>query len=103
MTRSCWAGANASRLTILRRKVLVVDAVDAQSAFLHHAMVVVVFTGTIGACPGAELAADAGVGIDEHDPILCPFVRRARRTDGDACCVLAMEAGTGKVHDVRIR
>src|SRR4029077_11847689 len=45
---------------------LVVDLVDAERAFLHHARVVIVLASTIGAGPGAELATDTEIFVDEH-------------------------------------
>ena len=69
MPRPGRAGAHAGRHAILRRERLVVDAVDAQRAFLHHAVVVVVLARAVRAGPGAQLAADAGVRIDQDDAV----------------------------------
>src|ERR1041384_8778236 len=86
------------RGAVLRREALVVDAVDAQRALLHGAVVVVVFARAIRTGPGAELAADAGVGIDQHDAIGGALVGRAGRTDRDAGRRLAMQAGAREMH-----
>src|SRR6185312_8111523 len=49
---------------------LIVDSVDAQRALPHHADIVVEFAGAVGAGPGAQLATDAKIGIDQDDAIL---------------------------------
>ena len=98
MPRAGRAGAHAGRNAILRREGLVVDAVDAQRAFLHHAVVVVVLARAVGAGPGAQLAADAGVGIDQHDAVRRALVGGAGRADGDAGRRLAMQTGAREMH-----
>src|SRR5713101_2080569 len=85
------AARDAGRLPILGGEVLVVDPVDAQRAFLHHAGVVVEFAGAIGASPGAQLAADADRLVDQHDPVLGALVGGARRAHGDAFRLIAMQ------------
>src|SRR3546814_3610509 len=79
-------------------EILVIDPVDAQGAFLHDAVSLVVLARAVGARPGAQLAADAGVGIDQHDAVGLALVGRARRADGDAGRLLAMQAASRKVH-----
>ena len=98
MARPGRAGRNAGRRPAARVQVLVVDLVDAERALLHHPGVGVVFPRAVGAGPGAELAADAGVGVDQHDAVLRPLVGGAGRADGDAGRVLAVQAGLGEVH-----
>ena len=61
VARAGRAGTHAGGDAILLGQVLVIDAVDAQRAFLHDAVVVVVLARTVGARPRAQLAADAGV------------------------------------------
>src|SRR5262245_24808879 len=102
MPRTRGARLHASRDAILLGKILIVDAVDAERAFLHHAMVVVIFARTIGTGPGTELAADAGLGIDQHDAVLGPLIGGACRAHGNASRFLAMEAGAREMHDARL-
>src|SRR3546814_10018928 len=59
MARARGAGGDAGRHAIDLLQVLVVDAVEAERAFLHHADVFVELARAVGAGPGAELAADA--------------------------------------------
>ncbi len=103
MARARRARADAGGNAILRRKGLVVDAVDAQRAFLHHAIVVVVLARAIGTGPGAQLAADAGVGIDQHDAVLGALVGGAGRADGDAGGRLAVQARAREMHGLARR
>src|SRR5215467_2830772 len=63
MPRASWTGAHARRDTILRRESFIIDTIDAERALFHRAVVVVVLPRAIGAGPGAQLAADASVGI----------------------------------------
>ena len=63
-----------------RARGLVVDAVDAERAFLHDACIVVELARAIGAGPGAQLAADAEILVDEDDAVLARACRR-RRSD----------------------
>src|SRR3712207_3487004 len=70
---------------------------DAERALLHHARVLVHLPRAVGAGPGAEAAADAGLGVDQHDPVLGALVGGAGRADGDAGGVLAVEAGPREV------
>src|SRR5262249_31149401 len=93
-----WTSAHAGRDAVERRQMLVVDAVDAQRAFLHYPLAVVVLARTVRAGPGAQLAADAGVGIDEHDAALRALVGCTRRTHGDASRRLAVQARAREVH-----
>ena len=103
VARARGAGADAGGNAILRREGLVVDAVDAQRAFLHHAIVVVVLARTVGTRPRAQLAADAGVGIDQHDAVLGALVGGAGRADGDAGRRLAMQARAREMHGLARR
>ncbi len=73
------AGGDASRNAVDLVEGLVVDAVDAQRAFLHDAGIVVELAGAVGAGPGAELAADAEILVDEDDAVLGPLVGGAGR------------------------
>jgi hypothetical protein len=93
-----WAGGDAGRLALLLGQMLVVDAVDAERAFLHDAANEVQLARAVGTSPGAEAAADAHALVDQYDTVLGPLVRRACRTDRDAGRVLAMQAGLGEVH-----
>src|SRR3712207_8950994 len=71
---------------------------DAERALLHHARVLVHLPRPVGAGPGAEAAADAGLGVDQHDPVLRPLVGGPRGADGDAGRVFAVQAGAREVH-----
>ena len=98
VARARRAGAHAGGNAVLRRRCLVIDAVDAQRALLHHAVAVVVLARAVRAGPGAQLAADAGVGIDQHDAVLGALEGGAGRADGDAGRLLAMQARAREMH-----
>src|SRR3546814_7587187 len=68
-------------------------SVDAERALLHRAAVAVELPRAVGAGPGAELAADAEVFVDEDDAVLRPLVGGAGRADGGAGRFLAVQAG----------
>src|SRR5687768_7413390 len=87
------AGSDAGRHAVDLLEVLVVDAIDAQRAFLHHAGIVIELARPVRAGPGAELAADAGIGVDQHDAVLGALVGRPGGADLDASRLLAMQAG----------
>jgi hypothetical protein len=63
-----WGRPGRRRVPGLPRAGLVVDAIHAERAFLHHAVIVVVFPRAVGAGPGTQLAADAGVGLTRTIP-----------------------------------
>ena len=92
---------HAGRHPLILGKIIVVDAVDAQGAFLHHTVVFVELARAIGAGPRTQLAADADIGVDQHDPVLGALVRRAGRAHGDAGRLLAMQARARKMHGAR--
>ena len=94
MPRACGAGGHAGGHAVGLRHGLVVNPVDTQRAFLHDAGIGVVFARAIGAGPGTELAADAGVLVDQHDAVFLALVGCAGRAHGYAGGVLAMQAGT---------
>jgi hypothetical protein len=83
------------------RSSFVVDAVDAQRAFLHHPGILVEFAGPIGASPRAQLAADADLLVDQHDPVLGTLVRGTGRAHGDAGRFLAMQARFREINGSR--
>jgi hypothetical protein len=91
-------GVHAGGLAVSRGDVLVVNPVDAERALLHHAADRVELAGAVGASPGAQPAADAAFLLDQDDAVLLALVGRAGRADGDACRVLAMQAGLGEVN-----
>src|SRR6516162_5492832 len=101
MARTDGANHYASRQPVLFRQVFVVDPVDAQRAFLHHAGVFVELASTVRASPGAQFAADADVFVDQHDPVLGALVGRAGRAHGDAGRLLAMQAGFREIDGAR--
>ena len=103
MARTRGAGLDAGGLPVLRLEILVVDAIHTERAFLHHAVGLVIFARAIGAGPGAELAADAGFGIDQHDAIFGALVACPRGADGDAGRLLTVQAGAWEVDDARLR
>ena len=102
MSGTCRAGLHAGRHTIWLIKIFVVDAVNAERAFFHHAFGVVIFPCAIGASPGAELAADAGFGIDQHNAIFLALVAGTGWADGDASRVFAMQTRTRHVNNARV-
>src|SRR5688572_16626827 len=98
MTRARRTRGDAGGDAIGFRQIVVVDAVDTERAFLHHADIGVELARAIGAGPAAELAADALVLVDQHDAVRGALVGGAGRADGDAGRCLAMQAGTREVH-----
>src|SRR5690606_633653 len=95
------AGLHAGRLPLRFRDVLVVDAVHAQRALLHHALDRVVLAGAVGAGPTAQLAADALVLVHQHDAVLGALVAGAGRADRDAGRLFAMQAAAREVQGHR--
>src|SRR4029453_11192234 len=75
----------------------IVDTINAQRAFLHDAMAVVVLARAVGAGPGAQFAADAGVRVDQHDAVFGAFVGGAGRAHGDAIGLFAMQTRAWKI------
>src|SRR5215510_3924014 len=98
VARARWAGAHAGWDAVFLCKVFVVNPVDAQRALLHDAVAVVIFARAIGAGPRAQLAADAGLGVDQHDAVLGTLEGRPRGAHGDARRLLAMQARAREVH-----
>src|SRR5690606_17612958 len=82
---------------------LVVDAIDAQRALLHHAALFADLARAIRARPRAELAADALVLVDQHDAVLGALVARPGRAHRHAVRRLAMQARAREVHGQRLR
>ena len=101
MPRPRRTGLHAGRLARDLRNVLVVDAVDAERAFLHHAFDFRILARTVGAGPAAELAADALVLVHEHDAVFGALVAGAGRADGHAGRCLAMQAGAREMQGHR--
>ena len=81
---------------------LVVDAVDAQRAFLHDAGGEIHLARTIGAGPGTQAAADAHILVHQHDAVVGALVGGAGGADGDTGRLLAMQAGFREMHDARL-
>src|SRR5439155_20895577 len=92
MPRGGRAPGDVSRNPARLRQILIVDAVDAQRAFLHHAAVLVELARTVRAGPGAQFAADAERGVDQHDSVLGALVGGTGRTHGYALRLFAMKA-----------
>jgi hypothetical protein len=92
MARADRAGRDAGRHALALGQVLVVDTVNAERTLLHDAVVVVEFARSVRAGPGAQLAADAGVGIYQHDAVLDALVRGAGRAHLDTGRLLAVQA-----------
>src|SRR3569833_1409990 len=82
-------------------QIFVVNLVDAQRALLHRAVVFVELARAVRARPGAELAADAGIRIDENDAVLGALIGSTCRAHGATSRLLAMQAGARKVHGAR--
>src|SRR5690606_30396178 len=91
------ADLHAGRFALGLWQVLVVDAVDAERAFLHHALDLAVLARAVGAGPRAQLAADAFVLVDQHDAVLGALVAGAGRAHGDAGRRLAVQARAREV------
>ena len=64
MPRPGGTGPDTGRRAILFLEILIVDAIDAEGALLHHPLAIIIFARAIRTGPGAELAADACIGID---------------------------------------
>ena len=101
MPRAGRAGADAGWLAGFLGQVLVVDAVHAQGALLHHLLFRIHLPGAVGAGPGAEPAADAVALVHEHDPVFCTLEAGTGRADRHAGRVGAMKAALWEVHDLR--
>src|SRR6185437_6375243 len=101
VTRTRRTGRDTGRLALGLRQIPVIDAIDAECAFAHHALFLIEFPRPVGTGPRAELAADADLGVDEHDAVLCALVRGAGRTDRHTEGILAVQAGAGQVHGAR--
>src|SRR5690242_17154903 len=95
------ADHDAGWLTILGRQVLVVNPVDAQGAFLHHAFVGIELARAIRARPGAELAAYADCFIDQYNAVLSALVGGAGRAHRYAGGFLAVQTGFREVNGSR--
>ncbi len=74
VARACRAGADTGGDAVFLGQRVVIDAVDAEGAFLHHLGDRVHFPRAIGAGPGAEAAADAGAFVDQHDAVVGALV-----------------------------
>src|SRR5690606_23405042 len=59
VARAAGTGLHAGRLALRLVEVLVVDAIHAQGALLHHPFDFAVLARAVGAGPAAQLAADA--------------------------------------------
>src|SRR5277367_2748281 len=88
---------------LLFRHVLVVDAIDAERTLAHHAFIFIELARAVRARPGAQLAADTDVGVDQHDAILGALIAGAGGTDGDAGRLLAVQTGPREMHGAAIR
>ena len=99
VARAGGAGADAGGDAVDLGNVRVFNAVDAEGAFLHHALGGVHLAGAVGAGPGAEAAADAVLLVDEDDAVLGALEAGAGGADGDARGVGAVEAGLREVDD----
>src|SRR5207342_3860192 len=84
VARARGAHLHAGGLAFGFREVLVVDAVDAERALLHHAFDFAVLARAVRAGPRTQLAADAFVFIHQHDAVARALVARAGGAHGDA-------------------
>src|SRR5581483_9709535 len=92
MPRLGRAHHDAGRQALFGGEVVVIDAVDAQGAFLHHPFVLVELAGAVGTGPGAQFAADADLGVDQDDAVFGALVGSPGRAHGDAGGLGAMQA-----------
>ena len=97
VARARRAHLHAGGLAFGLGEVLVVDAVDAQRALLHHAFDLAVLARAVRAGPRTQLAADALVLVDQHDAVVRALVARAGRAHGDARRRFAMQARAREV------
>ena len=97
MPRPRRARLHASRLPRFLGNGLVVDAVDAQRAFLHHPVDLAVLARAVRTGPRTQLAADALVLVDQHDAVLGALVRSAGGADRDARRRFAVQARAREV------
>src|SRR5688572_19770187 len=97
------AGRDARGHAIYLFQLVVVDAVDAQRAFLHHANVFVKLARAVRAGPGAQLAANAEVLVDQDDAVLSALEGGAGRAHRHAGRLLAMQARLGEMHGAAVR
>jgi hypothetical protein len=102
-SRTGRAGEHAGRLALALRQGLVGDAVDAQGALLHHLLLLVELANAVGAGPGAVLAADALVVVDQHDAVVLALVRGAGRADRHAGGSSQCRQLFGKVYRLGVR
>ena len=102
-TRTGWTGKHTYRLALVFGQAFIVEPIDAQGTFFHHLLLFVDFARAVGAGPGAILATDALVVVDQHDAILGPLVTRARGAHRNTGRIFAMQAGFREMHRLRVR
>src|SRR5690606_1778735 len=101
VARAAGAGLHAGRLAFGFVEVLVVDAVHAQGALLHHPFDFAVLARAVRAGPAAQLTADALVLVHQHDAVLGALVASAGRTHRHAGRRLAVQTRTREVQGHR--
>ena len=74
MAGICRAGAHTCRLPVFFGKIVIIDAVNTERAFLHHTLGRIQFPRAIRAGPGAQPAPDAPLLIDQHNTVLGTLV-----------------------------
>ena len=100
MARAGRASPHTSRFTVFLGQVFIVNPVDAQRAFFHHAGYGVQFPSAIRTSPGTQPATDAIGLVDQNNPVLDPLETRARWTNRDTRRVFAMQTGFRKMHSL---
>src|ERR1700722_2480756 len=93
------AGRHALRL----RDIGIVDTVDTECALAHHALILVELARPVRTRPRAQLAADADIGVHQHDAIFLTLVAGTGRTDRHTGGLFAMQAGTREMHGAAVR
>ena len=86
------ASRDARRHAFRFGKVFVINTINTKRALLHDAFARIILSGTIRAGPRAKFAPDAQVFVDQHDAVFFTLVGRARWTNGDAKCVVTVQA-----------
>ena len=89
---------HAGRLSLGLWKGFIIDAVNAQRAFGHHLTVLIKLPDAVRTGPGAVLAANALVIVNQHNAIFLTLVRRSGRTHRDTGWILAMQTGLWKMY-----
>ena len=101
-TRIGRARQHTGRFALGFRQGFVINPIHTQGAFLHHLLLLIQFACTVRAGPGAVLAADALVVINQHNAILLALVTGASGADRDTRCVFTVQTTLGEVQGLGV-